>query len=328
MTLFSNPIRLPVQNRQSVSMPSVSIVILTFNRRQRLDKLLAGVTRYPDLDIEVIVVNNGRPETIAGLDKRYPSVIVIQSPQNLGAAGRNLGFGKALGKIVVMLDDDVRDLPYSSLKRLSQRFQSKPRLAAVNFRVLDENTGKQINWVHHRDIGKYGQKRFLTYEITEGAVAIRRDSVVSPDLYPESFFISHEGPDLAFRLINAGYYLEYDGKVTVRHAYAEEGRASWRNYYYDTRNTYWLAVRNLPAMYGLRLVIRQSIGMFALSVRDGYIKWWLRGILDGIRGIPRAYKQRIRPTKLLSTQIALIDRRKPSTWSLIKRKIEQRDFRL
>ncbi len=150
----------------------------------------------------------------------------------------------------------------------------------------------------------------------------------SSELYPESFFISHEGPDLAFRLINAGYYLEYDGKLTVRHAYAEEGRASWRNYYYDTRNTYWLAVRNLPAVYGLRLVARQSLAMFALSVRDGYLKWWLRGTLDGIRGIPDAYKQRTRPTKLLSNQLNLIDHRRPSAWSLIRRKLRQKDFRL
>jgi len=309
-------------------MPSISIVILTFNRLRLLDKLLAEVTGYPDPAIEVIVVNNGAVDAIAGLDHKYSSVIFIQSPQNLGAAGRNLGFRKASGSIVVMLDDDVRDLSYSSIKRLARRFQSKPRLAAVNFRVLDEQTGKQINWVHHRNISKYSQKRFLTYEITEGAVAIRRDSVVSSELYPESFFISHEGPDLAFRLINSGYYLEYDGKVTVRHAYAEEGRASWRNYYYDTRNTFWLAARNLPAVYGLRLVARQSLAMLALSVRDGNLKWWLRGTFDGVRGIPNAYRQRTRPTELLSTQLKLIDRRRPSAWFLIRRKLKQRDFRL
>jgi GT2 family glycosyltransferase len=310
------------------SMLNVSIVILTFNRRQRLDNLLAEVTGYGDPAIEVIVVNNGLAESIAGLQDKYSCVKFIQSPRNLGAAGRNLGFGTARGEFVIMLDDDVRGLAYTAIKRLTDRFRLKPRLAVVNFRVLDERTGRQINWVHHRSLERFGEKRFLTYEITEGAVAIRRDVVASAELYPESFFISHEGPDLAFRLINDGYYLEFDGKISVWHAYADEGRTSWRNYYYDTRNTYWLAVRNLPVIYGFRLVARQSMAMLALSFRDGFFKWWFRGALDGLRGIPNAYKQRNRPTKRLSAQLYLIDRRRPSTWSLIRTKLRQRDFRL
>jgi GT2 family glycosyltransferase len=306
-------------------MCDVSIVILTFNRRQRLDNLLAEVTGYTDPTIEVIVINNGSAESIAGLADKFPTAQFVQSPRNLGAAGRNLGFAKAGGDIVVMLDDDVSGLSHSAIKRLRDRFEHKPKLAVVNFRVLDEKTGEQMNWVHHRDISKFGKKRFRTYEITEGAVAIRRRAVASTELYPESFFISHEGPDLAFRLINAGYCLEFDGKITVKHAYAAESRSSWRNYYYDTRNTFWLAVRNLPALYGFRLIARQSILTLVLSLRDGYLKWWLKGAFDGLRGMPEAYRQRTRPTKLLNAQLHLIDRKRPSTLSLL-RKLRQRDY--
>ncbi len=76
-------------------------------------------------------------------------------------------------------------------------------------------------------------KRFTTYEITEGAVAFNQKALLSTSLYPDYFFISHEGPDLAFQIMNNGYSVIYNAEVVVKHYHSDLGRKSWTTYYYD-----------------------------------------------------------------------------------------------
>ena len=83
-------------------------------------------------------------------------------------------------------------------------------VAAVNFRVVDKETGEQINWCHHRKLEEFADRRFDTYEISEGAVAFRREVVIDAGLYPEIYFISHEGPDLALRIMDLGFRVIYN----------------------------------------------------------------------------------------------------------------------
>ena len=111
--------------------------------------------------------------------------------------------------------------------------------------------GRTCNWVHHCKEEEYYDREFLTYEITEGAVAFRKKALNCSGYYPENFFLSHEGPDLAFRIFENGYRVIYWGDIRVEHLFSEEGRKPWRNYYYDTRNQFWLAARHFPFDYAV-----------------------------------------------------------------------------
>ena len=85
------------------------------------------------------------------------------------------------------------------------RLFEDPAIACVNFKVVEEGTGRLLNWVHHRSARLFADVSFDTYEITEGAAAFRRSSLQAAGGYPESFFLSHEGPDLAYRLMDRGW---------------------------------------------------------------------------------------------------------------------------
>lgn len=269
----------------------VSLLILTYRRNYLLQRQLDSLAPWHEHFAEILVVDNANEPSTAALCERHSWVRLIRAPRNLGAAGRNLGFEAARSGYLVTLDDDVVDLRREHLQTLRRLFED-PTIACVNFKVVEEGTGRLLNWVHHRSARLFADRSFDTYEITEGAAAFRCSSLRATGGYPESFFLSHEGPDLAYRLMDRGWRVIYSPDVTVTHLFAPEGRPSWRKYYYDTRNTLWLALRNLPFLYGTRLVLRQSLAMLFYSVRDGFLGTWLKAWMHALAGAPREWRAR------------------------------------
>lgn len=302
---------------------SYSFVVLTFNRSQLLARLLGNLESFARRGAQIIVVDNAAMISPEARARTPPDVVLISALRNLGAAGRNLGFEAATGDVVVCLDDDVFELSADALERLDEIF-ANPIVAATNFTVLEEGGTQVVNWVHHRNIERFSGVRFETYEITEGAVAFRRSALREVGGYPESFFLSHEGPDLAFRLMNRGWKVIYSPEVKVRHSFATEGRAPWRKYYYDTRNTLWLVARNLPICYGLGLIARQTAAMLAYAVRDGYFIWWLKGVADGLSGLRAAWAERQVLSRDTMRKVRRIDSFRPSTLYMLRRRLLRR----
>ena len=138
-------------------------------------------------------------------------------------------------------------------------------------------------------------------------------------LYTEYFFISHEGVDLALRLWENGFKVIYSPDISVRHCHAAQGRKSWRRYYFDTRNQFWLVARHLPALYGLYYLLRGILPMAAYSLRDRHFLYWLKGMADGLLGMGRALGER----RVLSRQTMAIIRsinRNRADWRYLARK--------
>lgn len=87
----------------------ISVVIVTFNGRERLTRALASLetqTRVPD---EVIVVDNASTDgTLEVLSERSSRVIVVKQAENLGF-GRavNAGVAVATGDVLVFINNDV-----------------------------------------------------------------------------------------------------------------------------------------------------------------------------------------------------------------------------
>lgn len=300
-----------------------SVVILTYNRNHLLRALLLELQPLADRGVQIVVVDNASAPPAEEVTGGLPFVTTVRSERNLGASGRNLGFAAAGGDIVVCLDDDVEGLPISAIETLEQIFVDET-IAGVNFKVVEKQTGRLANWVHHRDSDRYADTTFDTYEITEGAVALRRSVLEVVGGYPEAFFLSHEGPDLAYRVMNLGFRMIYSPEISVMHSFAGEGRPGWRNYYFDTRNTFWLAARNLPLFYGLRLVTKQSLAMLVYSIRDGYLRWWVRGMRDGLRGLPGALRERHPLNRDAYMRVKAIDRFRPGLLHMVRKRLFRR----
>jgi GT2 family glycosyltransferase len=289
-----------------------SLLILTYNRSDSVGELLAHIQQLGSAIFEIIVVDNASTDdTEITVKTICPRAIYIKADRNLGACGRNLGIEQAKGKYIITLDDDVFGISLEDLTAIRTRFEADPLLAAINFRVLDYFTKQLTNWIHRRERTE-ATSVFNTYEITEGAAAFRKAALKDSGLYWTRFFISHEGPDLAFRLMDRGYSLIYDGHITVLHKHESSGRPSWRFYYYDTRNLIWLAARNMRFRYGFRFLFINLSAMAYYSIRGRSFSWWIRAVIDGIIALPEVLKTRTRWSKRTESRIMDIDRNKIS----------------
>lgn len=307
----------------------VTISILTFNRSLLLKKLLLSLKDLKYELVEIIVVdNNSEDNTQQLIAKDFPDICYIRTDENIGAAARNLGMRAANGNIIVALDDDISNFNDSDIANIIRIFRKRPNVGAINFKVIDQLTGSVCNWTHHCKAKNYYNKEFMTYEITEGAVAFRRTVIEETGYYPEYFFLSHEGPDLAFRILDKGYEVIYSPTVSVFHSHSDLGRKNWFNYYYDTRNQFWLAARNFPIFYALFYLLRGLFSMAFYSIRDGFFLYWIRGIIDGFKGLGNTLKDRKVLNRDTMKLIKNIDKARPSVTYYIKNRILKKTVRL
>ena len=308
--------------------PRISIVILTFNRCLLLRDLLGRLMKLTYPNFEVIVVDNHSEDGTEEVMKEFADrVEYIRTSRNLGAGARNLGMKRAEGEIVITLDDDISGISEGDLLTLIDIFEKRRNVGAVNFKVT-ELDGKICNWVHHYESEKYADKEFRTYEITEGAVAFRKKALEKAGYYTEYFFLSHEGPDLALRLIDSRYKVIYSHKIIVVHTHSELSRKKWYNYYYDTRNQIWMAVRNFPFSYSVGYLSRGLPSMLVYSIRDGFAGFWVKAIIDALRELKMVRNDR----KVLSREgmkiIRQIDELRPSFFYMAKRRLFNKGVRL
>jgi GT2 family glycosyltransferase len=306
-----------------------SICILTYNRCESVTALLKSIYHLLDNDTEIMVVDNhSSDDTQNVIPAEFPHIRYYRTEKNIGASGRNVAFSNASGDIIVCLDDDVFGLNHDIISGLHDKFRSCLKIGAINFKVLDAFNGGICNWVHHCLPDLFSDKEFITYEITEGAVAFRKEALETSGFYDDIYFISHEGPDLAFRIMREGYDCMYWPEVVVKHRHENFGRVSWLNYYFDTRNHIYLSVKNFPFRYGAVYLFIGLSTMLIYSIRDGFFRYWVKAVFDGTRNLPQLLKIRsVLPTTVMK-RIKDIDRNNAPLTYKVKTRLFKRGARL
>jgi GT2 family glycosyltransferase len=240
-----------------------------------------------------VVANAAEPELKSILAAEYPGVRYIAAPSNGGCEGRNIALRAAGTPIAITIDDDVELSGRDCIAQVESAFSRDPRLACLNFTVTGAD-GKVLerDWCHPRPIS-HASREFETHFILEGASALSRDKVLSVGGYPAEFFLGHEGVDLGYRLIGAGWRVVHTPRVLATHHAAIENRPDWRVYYYYTRNGIWVAYRSFPAPMAISRVLAYLATMGFFSLRALQVPAYLRGCIDGMRGLPRMDQRKL-----------------------------------
>jgi GT2 family glycosyltransferase len=243
---------------------------------------------------EIIVVDNGSSDNTSNLIRqKFPDINLITLKENTGCAGRNYGIKAARNEIVVTLDDDVIFCDDKALQNIKVYFRENKNIGAMTMKILDlDGSLLALNWFHPKPLDRFAEKEFSTDYIPEGAVAFRKSALECSGLYPESFFLSHEGPDLAYRIINQGFEIRYNPIVSVYHKCSTEGKTNWRYSYFDTRNQIWLAVRNYPFLKMVSYILYRLFTTFLFCIQQKKIKWYFKAIFDGFKGLPAQMQNR------------------------------------
>jgi GT2 family glycosyltransferase len=88
----------------------LSIICVNWNSLEYLRECLASVYQNTrGISFEIIVVDNASPEGgVETLLEKFPELVIVQSTENVGfARANNLGFQRALGKYVLLLNPDT-----------------------------------------------------------------------------------------------------------------------------------------------------------------------------------------------------------------------------
>lgn len=305
-----------------------TVVILTYNREKHIRQQISSILKIRNCEI-IIVDNCSDDNYVEKIKKENPSIKTVTLEKNYGAVGRNFGIAAAEGEFIITLDDDVYGLTEEHLLNLEKSFKSDNKIACICFKVIDEKSKNICNWCHPKDPAIHSEKSFETYNISEGAAAFRKAifNDINP-AYPWEFFISHEGPDLAYRILNKGYKTLYVPTVEVIHAYAVEGRKSWRRYYFDTRNVIWLAYRNYPYRMIFKTLPLQLAAMFVYSARDGFLKYFFKGVWDAILGLKVMHGQRSPLSSTAYNHLKLINAQKPSLLFYLKNRLFKKGVKI
>jgi GT2 family glycosyltransferase len=276
--------------------PVLTVSVLTCNRRDSLSTLLDNLRTQNIFEkCEILVVDNGSCDgTEQMLADRYPGVGVVRLAENIGCAGRNAGMKAARANIVLTLDDDVILNDADELEKTIRFFVEHPEFSCVNFKILDplHRSILPFNWFHPRRHEVFGDSTFETDYIGELAVAFRKSVLLDAGYYPEDFFLSHEGYDLAYRIINRGHRIAYCGAIAAIHNCAPQQRTSWRNAYYDTRNYFWRITKYLPLRHVVLQVPYRLLTTFMFCVSRRQVRWYFKALVDATRGLPAQWRKR------------------------------------
>jgi GT2 family glycosyltransferase len=264
--------------------PRFGCVVLTRgNRPGDLARAVESLLRQRDVDVDVLVVGNGWEPT--GLPE---GVRGHGLPTDVGIpAARNEGAERVEGDLLFFLDDDATLQRDDALARVAGMFAREPRLGIVQLRVEPrEGERRSRDWIPRLHVGDPGRTSDLT-ALWEGAVGMPRRLFDDVGGWPGDFRFVHEGVDLAWRVMDAGYRVRYAGDIVALHPPPplHPTRHRYSNYF-GARNRVWLARRYLPwplvpvfvATFALRTMPRMRT---RAELRDA-----LRGYADGIRTTP------------------------------------------
>ena len=270
-------------------LPTVSIVLLVFNRRDELRVSLQKMLHesdYPRELVDVIVVDNastdGSAEMVAD---EFPEVQLIRRAENCGVSGINDGFAAATGEWVLGLDDDCY-LPADGLR--SAIAQARHHGAdLVSFGVSTSERG-DYRFDHQYRTG------LLTY--WGCAVLIRGEVLRELGGYDPNIFVWANELELMVRFFDRGYTHLHLPEIIAVHLKDVSGNPPWaetlgnRPYLINQRHFAYVAAKHLRA----RDAIGTLVALVAIAARHAilYNRAAAKGILPALKGFAHGARNR------------------------------------
>ena len=216
-------------------MVNVSIVIPTFNRSRKLQKVLDSLfsQNYPPSRYEIVVVDDGStddtPQMVASRKEVSTCRLTYLRQEKSGpAAARNLGIGSATGDIVLLLGDDMvahRELIQQHMKCQAEHegevavlgyITWSPEIRVTPFMRYIGEFGDQFGY-HFVDDGEE-----VSYAFFYGSnLSIRRDTLLEKGLFDQDFkHAAFEDTELGFRLQQKGLRIVFNREAVGYHCHA------------------------------------------------------------------------------------------------------------
>jgi glycogen(starch) synthase len=256
--------------------PTVSVVINTYNRARTLPATLAAMAWQRHPRFEVIVVNGPSTDETEDVLARHAGCIrTARCPDANLSMSRNIGMAMAAGDIVAYTDDDAVPEP-DWLDALCSPY-ADPEVGAVGGFIRDhtgfawqcrvvacdrygDNEGF-VDLVHAQQAGVAsrgpGAQRYLSP--TGANCSFRRKALLGIGGFDEGYAYFLDETDVAVRLIDAGWTVTYAPRAEVHHKYADshlrDASRIPRSILQPARSKAYFCVRHALPQVGLPKVI-------------------------------------------------------------------------
>lgn len=127
-------------------MISVSVIIPTYNRAQKVVKAISSVLRQTFDNFEIFVVDDGSTDETGDLLTQFRhDIITLSNPNNLGvSAARNKGLNASEAPFIAFLDSDDYWLP-EKLEVQMEFFKQHPDAVACQTEEIWIRKGRRVN---------------------------------------------------------------------------------------------------------------------------------------------------------------------------------------
>ncbi len=232
-------------------MSSVSIVIVSFNAREHLERCLEAVAGG---EHEVVVVDNASEDgSPAVVRDRFPSAKLVELEENIGfGAANNVGMAAAGGEHFLLLNSDAWPVG-DAIERLATFAATRPRAGIVGPRLQNPDGSLQrsvrgwpttwrlaTEYLFLRRLGRrtkalnafYGagfdHESVRDVEVVKGAVMlVRRQAYEATGGFDPDYFMYGEEMDLCYRVHQAGWDVVFDPEAEFVHIGGVSTGARW-----------------------------------------------------------------------------------------------------
>lgn len=301
-----------------------SVIIPNWNGKHFLGSCLYALERQTYRNLEVIVADNASDDGSQDfIRQNYPSVKLIQLPDNRGFTGAcNAGIEASEGAYAALLNNDT-EVDSNWVAAVVRAFEQHPEVGIVASKMLlyekrdhlhtagdyftvDGRAGNRGVW--EKDEGQYDHEEYV-FSACGGSSAYRRTMLERIGFLDDDFFFSMEDVDLAWRAQLAGWRCLYTPEAIVYHHLAATGGDITASYF-DGRNSIFVLAKNYPIELWRQyrwLILKAQFHQAIQALRNWRGKAArarLKGMLAGVRGIPRMMRKRKRIQAARTVSIA------------------------
>jgi N-acetylglucosaminyl-diphospho-decaprenol L-rhamnosyltransferase len=265
----------------------VSVVVITHNRREELDRTLGLLAALPER-VPVLVVDNASTDgTAAMVRDRHPDVTLLTPGANLGAVGRNLGVERARTPYVAFCGDDTWYDP-GALRQAADLLDTHPRLAVITATILVEPGGRLDAICTEMAASPLEQPPGLPghplLSFLAGVSIVRRSAFLAAGGFSARLWLGGEEELLASDIARAGWHMSYVPEIVAHHQASSLRDAHLRRRH-GIRNTLWFTWLRRP----LGSAVGHTVRLLRTVPRD---RVTVAGVVEALRGLPWVLRER------------------------------------
>ena len=251
-------------------MTTLSIIIVSFNARDDLDRCLSSIESSPPaMPHEVVVVDNQSTDGSTESVRRRPGVRLIEMGANTGfSRANNAGIRASTGRLVLLLNSDTV-VPPGAIDALVKQIDARPEVAVVGPRLVNGRGEAELSFgAMISPLNELRQKRRtqdtierLTREphfpdwVSGACLLVRRADAEAVGLLDERYFMYTEDVDFCAAIRGRGRRVLFTPEVEVVHvrgrSAASAPAATERQYrrshlaFYEKHHPRWVPVLKL-----------------------------------------------------------------------------------